>query len=348
MNTTTASRTRPFSATQEQANQLPAIAPERLPYHKDLNERFGVDRSGWRVLVEVTYPGAKSVEAVIMALGYCQKRGLDPFKKPVHIVPVWSSEKKGYIETIWPGISELRTTATRTGIYAGLDGAVFGQDITETFKDSTKGNDGYDRKEITVTYPEWCSITVYKIVAGQRCAFPGPRIFYKEAYGRLGKSLLPNDMWAKRPRGQLEKCAEAAALRRAFPEEIGNEYSAEEMEGQIIDHEPVASGATPPPMPKREDFKSTQPNEQASNESVHLHDEVGETLVVPLNKLVQELCSRIQKIASNSDAANLVENNISFVEMLIEQKKLPPGAKAEIEEAFGARSSGNFNLEPQQ
>jgi len=41
-------------------------------------------------------------------------------------------------------------------------------------------------------------------------------------------------MWAKRPRGQLEKCAEAAALRRAFPEEIGNEYAAEEVEGQAF------------------------------------------------------------------------------------------------------------------
>ena len=42
--------------------------------------------------------------------------------------------------------------------------------------------------------------------------------------------------WARsrcsRPVGQLEKCAEARALRRAFPEEIGNALTAEEMEGQ--------------------------------------------------------------------------------------------------------------------
>jgi hypothetical protein len=39
-------------------------------------------------------------------------------------------------------------------------------------------------------------------------------------------------MWARRPRGQLAKVAEANALRIAFPEEAGAEYTAEEMEGQ--------------------------------------------------------------------------------------------------------------------
>ena len=48
------------------------------------------------------------------------------------------------------------------------------------------------------------------------------------------KSGAPNDRWKRSPFGQIEKCAEAAALRLAFPEEIGNDYAAEEMEGQSI------------------------------------------------------------------------------------------------------------------
>ena len=43
-------------------------------------------------------------------------------------------------------------------------------------------------------------------------------------------------MWLKRPRGQIEKCAEAAALRSAYPEEIGNEYVPEEMAGHGTYH----------------------------------------------------------------------------------------------------------------
>ncbi len=35
------------------------------------------------------------------------------------------------------------------------------------------------------------------------------------------KDGSPNKMWKQRPYGQIGKCAEAAALRRAFPEEIG-------------------------------------------------------------------------------------------------------------------------------
>jgi hypothetical protein len=54
-------------------------------------------------------------------------------------------------------------------------------------------------------------------------------------------------MWCRRPFGQIEKCAEAAALRRAFPEEIGNEYTAEEMEGHAL---LIASSETESPMAK--------------------------------------------------------------------------------------------------
>ena len=38
------------------------------------------------------------------------------------------------IETVWPGISELRTTAFRTGQYAGMPAPDFGPTIEHTFK----------------------------------------------------------------------------------------------------------------------------------------------------------------------------------------------------------------------
>ena len=47
----------------------------------------------------------------------------------------------------------------------------------------------------------------------------------------------PNNMWMTRAYGQLAKCAEAQALRKAFPDFVGNEYTKEEMEGKHVTYQ---------------------------------------------------------------------------------------------------------------
>lgn len=200
-----------------------AIQGPRLPYHPAVEERFGVDQGSWRVLTDAVFPAAERPESIIMALAYCRARNLDIFKKPVQIVPIYDRKRGGMVDTVWPGIAELRTTAMRTGSFAGFDDTEYGPMIEENLGGAT------------VRYPEWAQCTVYRLIAGQKVAFIGPKTFWIETYATAKRdSKAPNSMWAKRPRGQLEKCAEAAALRRAFPEEIGNEYAAEEVEGQAF------------------------------------------------------------------------------------------------------------------
>lgn len=203
------------------AGAVPIQAP-RLPYHPGIAERFpGVDQGAWRVLTDAVFPAAERPESIIMALAYCKARNLDIFKKPVQIVPIYDKRRGGMVDTVWPGIAELRTTAMRTGSFAGFDDTEYGPMIEETLGG------------LHMRYPEWAQCTVYRIVGGQRVPFVGPKTFWIETYATAKRDTkAPNSMWAKRPRGQLEKCAEAAALRRAFPEEIGNEYAAEEIEGQ--------------------------------------------------------------------------------------------------------------------
>jgi phage recombination protein Bet len=202
------------------------VAPPRLPYDARIEERFNIDIGGWRALTDAIFPSASSTDAIILALSYCKARKLDPFKKPVQIVPMWDAKRKAMVDTVWPGIGELRTTAFRTGQYAGRDAAIFGEMMTAEL-------DG-----VSVIFPEWCEVVVYRIMHGVRCAFHGPRVHWLETYATKGRDTkAPNAMWAKRPNGQLEKCAEAAALRAAFPEELGNEYAAEEMEGKVLDAE---------------------------------------------------------------------------------------------------------------
>jgi phage recombination protein Bet len=185
----------------------------------------------WSVLVDAIYPNARSAESVMLAVRYCKSRNLDPFKRPVHIVPMWSSSAGRMVETVWPGINELQVTAHRTGQFAGMDAPAWGPEITRTFTGRVKDGNGYKDAEVTLTFPEWCAVTVYRVMPGGRMPFTEP-VYWFEAYARQGKTELPNEMWAKRVRGQLQKCAKAAALRAAFPEELGNEYAAEEMEGR--------------------------------------------------------------------------------------------------------------------
>lgn len=229
------------------STDVAVFQPARLPYHTAIGDRFDVDKGQWKVLTDAIFPAAKTSDAIVLALSYCQHRKLDIMKRPVHIVPMWDSKRGAYVETVWPSISELRTTATRTGEYAGCDEAEFGPTVKKEFSGRiqvwvNKKQEWRDETK-TLEFPEWCRVTVYRIVKGVRCKFVGPKVLWLESYATIGKSEIPNDMWSDRSIGQHEKCAEAASLRRAFPEEIGNELTAEEMAGRAIEGEIVTTSS---------------------------------------------------------------------------------------------------------
>jgi len=197
-------------------NQLAVVTPARS------------DAELIPVLQSSLYPGA-SEESIRMALAYCRARGLDPMLKPVHIVPMYDKASRSMRDVILPGIPLYRIQAARTGQYAGKTEPEFGPDVTRTI----------DRVE--VTFPAWCRVTVSRIVAGEVRQFTAKE-FWLENYATAGRDTdAPNAMWRKRPYGQLAKCAEAQALRMAFPEEVGGAPTGEEMEGKIL---PPARGET--------------------------------------------------------------------------------------------------------
>lgn len=215
------------------------IQKPRLPLPALLAKRHDLSESSWRVFIDTVWPGATSVDGVALALDYCKARNLDPFKRPVHVVPIYNSALNRQVESVWPGISEIRTTAMRTGVYAGCDDTVFGPPLTQAFKDKQKRGRGDNKYEESaecpeMTFPSWAQVTVYRMVQGVRVPFVGPKTFWLESYGQNKGLNVPNSMWQRRAYGQLDKCAEAAALRKAFPEELGDIYAAEEIEGQAM------------------------------------------------------------------------------------------------------------------
>lgn len=186
-----------------------------------------------RVLQNSLYPGAQ-IGSVQMVLGYCQAAGLDPMQKPVHIVPMWDSKSGSMRDVVMPGVNLYRTQASRTGRFAGITEPEFGPMIEETM--------GGQR----IVYPEWCRVTVKRLMDNGTVAEFTVCEYWIENYAVKGgkeKSIAPNAMWTKRPRGQIAKCAEAQALRKAFPE-CGSQPTAEEMEGKSMGAE---IDITPPP-----------------------------------------------------------------------------------------------------
>ena len=170
----------------------------------------GIEPHQWNALRNAVFPGA-SDDMILLAVDYCKARNLDPLKKPVHIVPVWDNDKRRYVETVWEGINNLRVTASRTGEYAGMTDPEYGPE-------DDKGR------------PAWCKVFVYRVVKGEQRSYPG-RAYWRESVATK-KGGEPNAMWSRRPYSMLLKCAEADALRRAFPEECGATPTAEEMDGQ--------------------------------------------------------------------------------------------------------------------
>lgn len=217
-------------------------------------QRAGIAPDLWQQFVDITWPSAKTPAGVMLAVDYCRRRNLDPLKRPVHVVPIWNSALQREVESVWPGIGELRTTAMRTKDYGGMDDAKLGPMVKASLD------------TVQLEYPEWAQVTLYRLDRlGRKQAIVGPKVYWRETYATAKRdTLAPNSMWKKRPIGQLVKCAEAAALRAGFPEEIGNTYSAEEMWGQVVEH--VPTDATRPPRPDRQRYIE-QPAEPTRTES---------------------------------------------------------------------------------
>lgn len=236
---------------QNSNNQVATLAPARMKMPSAAVERYNLNDDSWRALVDGIFPHAKTVGAVLLALAYCEKNRLDIFQKPVHIVPMRVGNRE--VETVWPGIAQVRITAQRQPEFAGYDDVEFGPDIERVFKGKKqkwreKQGGGWERSgfediEFTLTFPEWAQFIVYKMIHGQRVRLPGPKVWFMETFAGTGEGgEVPNDMWRRRPRGQLEKCAEAAGYRRAFPDVLGNEMTAEEMEGRRFDADGAIEG----------------------------------------------------------------------------------------------------------
>jgi phage recombination protein Bet len=161
-------------------------------------------------------------------LHLCKRSGLDPFARQIYAI-----KRKGQL-VIQTSIDGYRLIADRTGLYAGSAAPLYDVDDAE--------------------HPNRALVTVYKLVAGAARAFEAEARWseYAQVFsGKLG------DMWEKMPYLMLGKCAEALALRKAFPQELSGLYTHDEMGQAESDARPVRTVPVmtevrhpePPPTP---------------------------------------------------------------------------------------------------
>lgn len=196
-------------------------------------------------LIKRTVARDTTDDELALFLYTAKKRGLDPLCKQVHAVKRNVKQKGGgyaSVMTIQTGIDGYRAIAERTGKYGG------------TYRKSMIDGEGH---------PEEIVVAVRKIIGGQVVEVEGRARWdeFKQTYfDKKSQSQVLSPMWRKMPYIMLEKCAEAQALRRAFPEHFSGIYTDEEMsQADNADGEASPFAPVPAPTPAPEPAGETEP-----------------------------------------------------------------------------------------
>lgn len=189
-------------------------------------EKWGMSREQLD-LIKRTYADGTTDDEFALFMTTSQRLGLDPFAKQIYAVkrPTYDKAAGRYVDkmTIQVGIDGFRAVADRTGENDGQDGPFW------------CGDDGiWVDAWLHDTAPAAAKVVVYK----RGCSRPFTGIATYRSYVQTTKDGKANRQWDQMPDVMLAKCAEALALRKAFPAKLSGVYAPEEM-GQAENVVPV-------------------------------------------------------------------------------------------------------------